>query len=206
MHALALEFTYLWKLNREHWHKVWLHICIWPQLLTGTSAWTRTHTHMQTSLWTAGSVCSASGSFALLSVSHNDPCTVCVCTAPSSNSARFRPLRHSSTLRGQLLWSRTQTREGLASGHTRKTGAKFIEKSTRISEMHLIEHLALCFLLRQLIMFWHSSQGHRDISHFLNNGSHKDKPAVGKKLVHQVHKASGRLLSSLSLSAQSWRG
>lgn len=45
MHALALEFTYLWKLNRAHWHKVWLHICIWPQLWTGTSARTRAHTH-----------------------------------------------------------------------------------------------------------------------------------------------------------------
>lgn len=27
-----------------------------------------------------------------LSVSHNDPCTVCVCSAPNSNSMRFRPL------------------------------------------------------------------------------------------------------------------
>lgn len=95
MHALALEFTYLWKLNREHWLKVWPHICIWPQLWTGTSARTRAHaahTHMGTWLWTAGSVCSASGSFLLLSVSHNDPCTVCVCTAPSSNSVHFRPI------------------------------------------------------------------------------------------------------------------
>lgn len=81
-----------------------------------------------------------------------------------------------------------------------KHGAKFIEKSTRISGVHLI-HFTLCFLPRQLIVFLHSSRGHGDISralfHFLNNGSHKDKAAVGKKLVHQVQEA--RLLSSLSL-------
>lgn len=51
-----------------------------------------THTQTQTSIRTAGSVCSASGSFVLLSVSHNDPCTVCVCTSPNSNSVRFRPM------------------------------------------------------------------------------------------------------------------
>lgn len=51
MHALALEFTYLWKLNRDHWLRVWRHICMWVQLWTGTSALTRarvcshTHTH-----------------------------------------------------------------------------------------------------------------------------------------------------------------
>lgn len=40
-----------------------------------------------------------------------------------------------------------------------------------------------------LIMFWHSSQGHRDIRrvlfHFAHNGSHKDKLS---ELVHSVHK------------------
>lgn len=140
MHALALEFTYLRKLNREHWHKVWLHICIWPQLWTGTSARCNVHmqTHLQTWLWTAGSVCSP---FVLLSISHNDPCAVCVCTAPSSNSVRFR-----STLWGSLLL-RTHTKpgEGLASGsRSENKRAKFIEKSARISEMHLI-HFAPCF-------------------------------------------------------------
>lgn len=93
------------------------------------------------------------------------------------------PLPFKHTLR--LAFVKTHTnREGLASGRTWKTGAKFIEKSTRISDMHLI-HFALCFLLQQLIMFWHSDQGHRDISralfHFLNNGSHKDQSTFGEE-------------------------
>lgn len=103
------------------------------------------------------------------------------------------PFKH--TLR--LAFVKTHTnREGLAPGRNGKTRAKFIEKSTRISEMHLI-HFAPCFLRRQLIIFWHSNQGHRDIScalfHVLNNGSHEDKLAIENKLVHQVHKASGSL-------------
>lgn len=173
MHALALEFTYLWKLNREHWLKVWPHICIWPQLWTGTSARTRAHaahTHMGTWLWTAGSVCSASGSFLLLSVSHNDPCTVCVCTAPSSNSVHFRPIAIQAHSQAGFCEDAHKPGKAWPQAALGKTGAKFIEKSTRMSEMHLI-HFALCCPLRQMIMFWHSNQGHRNISraifHFL---------------------------------------
>lgn len=90
MHALALEFTYLWKLNREHWLRVWCHICMRLQLWTGTSALTRarpcSHVHTASSLWTAGSVCSVSALF-VPSVSHNGPCAVCVCTAPTAQTA-----------------------------------------------------------------------------------------------------------------------
>lgn len=70
--------------------------------------------------------------------------------------------------------------KSLSSGCTYKTQAMFIEKSSRISKIYLIYFL-LYFLLRKLIIFWCSSQGHWDISHavfnFLNNGGHKNKHA-----------------------------
>lgn len=117
------------------------------------------------------------------------------------------PLPFKRTLR--LAFVKTHTNPGRL-GRARKTqGPKFIEKSTRISEMHLI-HVAMCFSPPgKLIMCWHSNQGHRDISrvlfHFLDNGSRKDKPSAGKKPVHQVHKASASFSPSRSLSPRSRR-
>lgn len=52
------------------------------------------------------------------------------------------PFKH--TLRLAFVKAHTNW-EGLASGHTEKTRAKFIEKSSRILEMYLI-HFSQCFL------------------------------------------------------------
>lgn len=149
MHALALEFTYLWKLNREHWLRVWCHICMRLQLWTGTSALTRarpcSHVHTASSLWTAGSVCSVSALF-VPSVSHNGPCAVCVCTAPTAQTALVSdPFGIQAHSEAGFCWRRTQNCQGLAPGRACKTGAKFIEKSGRLSEMHLI-HVARRFI------------------------------------------------------------
>lgn len=191
MHASASEFTYLRKLNREHWLRAWPHICISPQLWTGTSAQghvhrlagahARTHTHirMRTCAVNSWVVFAVRAAPSLSAPSRTmTRALVCVCTAPSSNSARFRPLRHSSALWGLPLWGRTQKpgkRLGCRSQKKKNmdTGAKFVEKSTRIWEIHLI-HGVLAFLFffffilcGKFKMFLHSNQGQRDISQVL---------------------------------------
>lgn len=97
MHASAQEFTYLWKLNRAHWLRVWRHICMWPQLWTGTSALARARAR--------GAGSEQLGVFAVRealvgpSVSHNGPMRcLCLHCTQSSNSVCFRPLCHSGAL------------------------------------------------------------------------------------------------------------
>lgn len=182
MHALALEFTYLRKLNTEHWLKVWTHTCIWPQLWTGTSAWTHAHahTHSHANLTLNSWECLQCEWVIRFPLCLTQWPMHCLCLHCTKLKQRVfpSPLPFKHTLRVAFVKTHTNW-EGLASGRTQKTRAKFIEKSSRISEMHLI-HLAPCFLLWQLIMFGHSNQGHRDINcslfHIVNNGSHENKP------------------------------
>lgn len=166
MHALALKFTYLWKLNRGHWLRVWRHICMWPQLWTGRKCINmcrHTHTHAREERTLNSWECLQCERVVRCLRLAQWPCAVCVCTAPRAQtefvSVSFAIQAHSEA---RFCWRRTQNCQGLAPGRTCKTGAKFIEKSRRISDMHLI-HVAFCFLLLLLIMFRHSSPGHRDI-------------------------------------------
>lgn len=73
----------------------------------------------------------------LSSAPHNEPCAVCVCSAPSSNSAGFRPQATRAHSEARFCQGTHKPgRLGLGS-HSGKREAKFAGKSTRISEMHL---------------------------------------------------------------------
>lgn len=147
MHALALEFTYLWKLNRDHWLRVWRHICMWLQLWTGTSALTRAHAcshiHTYSSLWTAGSVSSANTIF-VPSVSHNGPCTVCVCTAPRAQTAVVSvPFGIQAHSEARFCWRHThKTLKAWPQVALAKQGPSSLRNQ---AEMHLI-HVAQYFI------------------------------------------------------------
>lgn len=192
MHASASEFTYLRKLNREHWLRAWPHICISPQLWTGTSAQghvhrlagahARTHTHirMQTCAVNSWVVFAVRAAPSLSAPSRTmTRALVCVCTAPSSNSARFRPLRHSSALWGLPLWGRTQKpgkRLGCRSQKKKKIWTQGpsslrnqleFEKSTWYTASWLSYSFFFFILCGKFKMFLHSNQGQRDISQVL---------------------------------------
>ena len=115
---------------------------------------------MLTSLWTAGSVCSVSGSFVLFSVLHNDPCTVYVCTAPSSNSLYFRTPPPPPPL---LAIQANTRRLGLGSRSENKGQVHWEIKQ---NFKNAPDTFCRGFSCGKLITFWHSSHGHRGISLF----------------------------------------
>lgn len=149
MHTLVLEFTYLWSLNGLHWLKVWCYICIWPQLWTGTSAWTCahicTHTHECKHRSEQLGVFAVRVGLSFSSLSHTMTHALSVfALLPTQTACVSVPWPFKHTLRLAFVKAHTNW-EGLASGHTEKTRAKFIEKSSRILEMYLI-HFSQCFL------------------------------------------------------------
>lgn len=149
MHTLVLEFTYLWSLNGLHWLKVWCYICIWPQLWTGTSAWTCahicTHTHECKHRSEQLGVFAVRAGLSFSSLSHTMTHALSVfALLPTQTACVSVPWPFKHTLRLAFVKAHTNW-EGLASGHTEKTRAKFIEKSSRILEMYLI-HFSQCFL------------------------------------------------------------
>lgn len=155
MHASAQEFTYLWKLNREHWLRVWRHICMWPQLWTGTSALARARAR--------GAHSEQLGVFAVRealvgpSVSHNGPVRcLCLHCTQSSNSVCFRPLCHSGAL---LL--RTHTKLSRLGPGSRLQNRGQVHWEIRENFRNAPDTCVVFSLL--LIMFQHSRQGHTDI-------------------------------------------
>lgn len=174
MHALALEFTYLWKLNREHWLGVWRHICMWPQLWTGASAFkhararSRAHTHTHRGFALNSWEClQCERAVRSLRLAQWPKRCLCLHCTQSSNSVCFRPLCHSGALWGWLLLkthtklSRLGPRVALATQgpSSLRNQGEFQKCTWYMSPCVVPSWYWYCFQ--------HSTQGHGDIKHVL---------------------------------------
>lgn len=153
---------------------------------TGSPAHAHTHTHTPTHADLCreqlGSVCSASGSFALRSVSHNDPCTsLCLHCAQLKQRSFPSPSPFKCALRPAFVRTCAKTQEKawlqvtLAKGKKKKwtQGPSSLrnqlefEKCTWYTASWVSFSFLFFILCGKFLMFLHSNQGQRDISQVL---------------------------------------